>query len=140
MSSVQPQLDLFDELPYYEGADAEYKSAADGLPASPVELVISPSNWATSPPNSAGSPPDSRSASPNLDSMWGPELLAVAAPVRGLGSAPQTVVRNAILDLCRGYVTSMVREDALELRYPEKPSHPDQAHRTRAHQASGGAA
>ena len=34
MSPVQQQLQLFDELSYYEGADVEYKSAVGGLPGS----------------------------------------------------------------------------------------------------------
>lgn len=129
---------------------------------SAVELEVSPANSTTAPPNSAGSPPNPGGSPPNSDSIWEPELLAIAAPVRGSGSAPQSVVRRAILDLCQGrylslsdlsrllnrkqetlresYVTRMVREGMLEPRYPEKPSHPDQAYRTRPGQNKGGAA
>jgi ATP-dependent DNA helicase RecG len=34
MSPTDPQLDLFDQLSYYEGADVEYKAARGGLPGS----------------------------------------------------------------------------------------------------------
>jgi ATP-dependent DNA helicase RecG len=88
-----------------------------------------------------------------------PELRALAAPVRATGAAPRSTVRATILRLCRGrflrlrelaellgrspdalrdsYITGLVNEDQLELRYAENRSHPDQAYRTRVDPARG---
>lgn len=88
-----------------------------------------------------------------LDPSQDSALVALARPVSQSGNTPRTQVRDTIMSLCqnrflslrdlslllnrkpetvRGYVTSMVREGQLDLRYPDTPSHRDQAYRTHA--------
>ena len=77
-------------------------------------------------------------------------LRVIAEPVAGKGKAPIPEVRGVILSLCRGryltadalagllsrtapnlrnrYLTPMVEEGLLRLRYPEAPNRPDQAY------------
>jgi ATP-dependent DNA helicase RecG len=79
-------------------------------------------------------------------------LLAIAHPVRSRQTTPRRVVDSVILALCRGkyltlrdlavilnrkpetlsihYLSRLVREGRLALRYPETPSHPNQAYTT----------
>ena len=78
------------------------------------------------------------------------ELHAIAAPVAGTGKASAAAVREAINQLCAGryltteslgrllnrntenlrnaYLTPMVRNGTLRLRYAEVPNHPEQAY------------
>lgn len=128
-------------------------------PASSPDPVISPPDSVASPPDSVGSPPDSGSSPPDSGSdgdpgpTQDPVLLEIAEPVRKGGAAPRQVVRRAILALCEGrflrlrdlslllnrrqetlrdsYVRDMVREGLLEQRFPDTPSHKDQAYRTK---------
>lgn len=82
-----------------------------------------------------------------------PELLALARPVREAGRAASSVVRRTILALCRdrflslrdlstllerkqeslrnAYLSPLVREGLIEPLYPDTPTHPNQAYRTR---------
>jgi ATP-dependent DNA helicase RecG len=82
------------------------------------------------------------------------KLKVLATPVRDKGNVPESVMRQAILDVCQEvfltprqmeeildrknlrlrFLSRMVKEDLLELRYPHNPSHPEQAYRTRQHQ------
>jgi ATP-dependent DNA helicase RecG len=93
------------------------------------------------------------SGQPATDVTEDPELREIAAPVREAGKAPRPTVRATILRLCRdrflrlrelaallgrspealrdSYITGLVDEDLLELRYADNRSHPDQAYRTR---------
>lgn len=81
-----------------------------------------------------------------------PDLTEIAAPVRSSRRAKPAVVQATILALCRGryltvrelanllqrqpgtlrdsYLTSLLESGKLELRYPERPNHPDQGYRT----------
>ena len=117
-----------------------------------MDVGASPPDSTVSPPISMGSLPDSAMSPPDSTDAEAAEMLQIAASVRKTGSAPRTLVRETILKLCSGrylrlaelarlldrkpetlrdsYVSSMIREGMLELRYPEKPSHPDQSYRT----------
>jgi ATP-dependent DNA helicase RecG len=79
-------------------------------------------------------------------------LLAIADPIRRSGKAPSEVVRAVILELCQGrflrlrelsdlldrkqeslrdnYISNLVAEGLLDLRFPGARNHPDQAYRT----------
>lgn len=125
------------------GADAPNSA---GIPPNSAEI---PPNSATTPPNSDGLP-----ASASTD----PDLLRLAEPVRVSGSTSREVVRDTILALCSQrfltvrelatllnrkpetirdqYVKGMVREGTLVLKYPETPSHREQAYGTR-HEVAG---
>jgi len=111
----------------------------------------SPPDLEPSPPDLEPSPPDLEPSPPDLQDD--PHLLELAAPVRASGKAPRELVRATVLGLCEGrflrlrelgrlldrspetlrdsYVSGLVDEGHLELRYPENRSHPDQAYRTR---------
>jgi ATP-dependent DNA helicase RecG len=103
---------------------------------------------ARSSPLAASSSPFAASSSPLAAKME--ELRAIAAPVAGKGRASQDEMRQVICELCRHqsltlanladlldrnaqglrnkYLTPMVREGSLRLRYPAAPNHPDQAY------------
>lgn len=132
-------------------------TSSPDLTGSPPDLTVSPPDLAGSPPDTARSPPDT----PHVggDPTDDPELVALAKAIRETGKTSETVMRQTILSLCRdrylslrdlsallnrtletlrdGYVSKMVREGLLELRYPDKPSHRDQAYRTRVISADG---
>lgn len=100
------------------------------------------------PPDKAAIPPDKGS---HVEEQT---LLAIAEPVRSTRRTDPAVTRATILSLCQdrflslrqlatlldrgpetlrdGFVSPLVREGLLELRYPDKPSRRDQAYRTRA--------
>jgi predicted HTH transcriptional regulator len=126
----QGQLDLFGAV------------AAD----SPPHEGGSPPHGEASPPHEEGSPPRHEGAP--LQEM----LIALARPVRTRQAAPPHVVDAVILELCRGryltprdlsrllnrsqktlsnhYLSRLVRAKHLSLKYPDTPSHPDQAYTT----------
>ncbi len=80
-------------------------------------------------------------------------LVALAAPVKSSRRAAPALVRKVVLELCENrflalgelaellgrtkqnlrdrYITDLVRDGQLELRYPDIPSHRDQGYRTR---------
>jgi ATP-dependent DNA helicase RecG len=94
--------------------------------------------------------PDKDPNSPDKD----PVLLEIASPARTSKRTNPSVLRTIILNLCRdryltvrdlatllkrqpgtlrdGYLTQLVESGQLELRYPERPNHPDQSYRTRS--------
>ncbi len=122
-------------------------------------LAGSPPDLEPSPPDLEPSPPDLEPSPPDLEED--PQLLELAAPVRASGKAAREIVRSAVLNLCKGrflrlrelgslldrapetlrdgYVSALVEEGRLELRYPENRSHPDQAYRTRPTERECGA-
>ncbi len=81
-----------------------------------------------------------------------PRLLAIAKPARDKKKLIPSLTRNIIRNLCQGhfltadqvgalmdrgkdklqknFLADMVQNQVLELRYPEQPTHPDQAYRT----------
>lgn len=81
------------------------------------------------------------------------QLRKIAEPVEGKGKVPAPVMESVILDLCRvdflsirdialfvgresdplraRFLSRMVNEGLLELRYPDKRTHPEQGYRTR---------
>ncbi|MBP7799659.1 MAG: putative DNA binding domain-containing protein [Thermoanaerobaculaceae bacterium] len=81
------------------------------------------------------------------------QLEALAGPVRATRKAPHADVEATILRVCAGrfvslrtlaallgrtsdtlrvhYLTALIREGRLDLRYPDRPSHPAQEYRTR---------
>jgi ATP-dependent DNA helicase RecG len=90
---------------------------------------------------------------PNPSILLAPDAAGQAESVRKAGKVSVEKMRTAILALCdgrymtpgelsgllgrkhdtlrNGYLSKLVREGQLELRYPEAPSHPDQAYRAR---------
>jgi len=79
-------------------------------------------------------------------------LLVIAEPVRSWGKSPHIEVELVIIALCEGryltlkalaealnrsdeflrkeYLNPMVKAKKLEIRFPTKPNHPDQAYRS----------
>ncbi|MCD9004677.1 putative DNA binding domain-containing protein [Luteimonas sp. XNQY3] len=112
--------------------------------ALPDKLAIPPDSLAI-PPDKAAIPPDKRSAPPDR------ALIAIAEPVRSTRRADPAVTKATILSLCQGrflslrqlselldrgpetlrdgFISPMLKEGVLELRYPDKPSRRDQAYR-----------
>ena len=121
---------------------ASYRLASDSPQSSPQSTEDSPQSPEGSPPTAADSP------------QFPPELLELAAPARAKARLPAAEVRNLIASLCSGrwltarelgglmnrdpenlqerFLTAMVREGALELRFPGVRNRPDQAYRTAA--------
>ena len=87
------------------------------------------------------------------DSEHFARLARIAAPVRDKGRANKSLVRKTLLDLCatdfltlrtlaallkrssdsirNHYLTPMIGEGLIELRYPDSPNHPNQGYRAR---------
>ena len=104
-----------------------------------------------SPPHKVGSTDtDGESEEPAAGNE---RLVALAAPVKSSRRAAPALVRKVVLELCESrfltlgelaellgrtkqnlrdrYITELVRNGLLELRYPDIPSHRDQGYRTR---------
>jgi ATP-dependent DNA helicase RecG len=108
-------------------------------------------------PQLAGDSPQLPPSSPQLDRLAGLSvevqgLLPLAAPARNNKKLPVDQLKGVIQQLCQGrwlatselaalverdaeklqsrFLTAMVREGVLELRYPEVKNRPDQAYRT----------
>ena len=118
-----------------------------GMGNGPPETVPVPPDSLLVPPDKPVIPPD-KGALPLEEA-----LLVIAAPVRSTRRADPAVTRSTILTLCRGrflslrelselldrgseslrngFISPMVKDGALELRYPDKPSRRDQAYRSR---------
>lgn len=121
-----------------------------GLAAIPPDKAAIPPDKTPVPPDSEADPPDSAGVPP--DKAW----MAIAEPVRSTQRTDPATTRRVILALCHGrfltlkalsellargpetlrdgFISPMVKEGSLELRYPDKPSRRDQAYRTRADQ------
>jgi len=107
------------------------------------------------PPDNGSDPPDKPAVPPDIGlPPPGQSLMEIAEPVRSTRRAHPAITRATILDLCRaqylslrelsgllgrgpetlrdGFISPMVKEGVLELRYPDKPSRRDQAYRTRS--------
>lgn len=136
-----------------QGRGTRYLPA--GTKAHDPNSAAIPPNSAEFPPNSSASPPNSGTES-DTDQPVGaaadPDLMRLAEPVRNSGSSSRDVVRGAILALCSDrfltvrelsallgrkpetirdqYLKGMVREGTLVLKFPETPSHREQAYRT----------
>jgi len=122
---------------------------------SPPDSGLSPPDKGASPPGSAFPPAESRGPTESV-TTGDPDkaiLMQIALPVRSTPRSSPALVRTTILTLCEGrfiglrelstllnrgmetlrdsYVSPMLREGLLDLRYPDKPSHRDQAYRTK---------
>lgn len=107
-------------------------------------------------PRTPGDSPQSHSASTRFGAdvtEFPAELLVIAEPARSRAKLPRSEVRRVIASLCadrwltakqlgtlmnrdpenlqQRFLTAMVKEGALELRYPGVPNRPDQAYRTK---------
>jgi ATP-dependent DNA helicase RecG len=133
------------------GPAARVASSPNSGQSSP-DLDRSSPDLGQSSPDLAESSPDLL-ASPTITDLE-PALLEIAQAVRGVGKAPSAVVRDTILRLCQGrfltlrdlslllnrqpeslrdaYLRDLIRDGALELRFPDRPTHREQAYRTRA--------
>jgi ATP-dependent DNA helicase RecG len=124
---------------------ASYRVVGD-YPQSPED---SPQAAGDSPPSTEDSP-----QSPKDSPQFQPDLLAMAAPARQRARLPAADMKNLIAALCADrwltgrelgqllqrdadnlqsrFLTAMVRQRQLELRFPDVPNRPDQAYRTTA--------
>ncbi len=109
----------------------------------------SPHNSGNSPHNS-GNSPHNNSVHPPLAPEQDPALQALAEPARQKKRLNQTVMQQVVLQLCQGryltaraiasllnrdprhfqdrFLTPMVQQKRLTMRYPNEPNHPDQAY------------
>lgn len=119
---------------------ASYRLAGDSLQSSPQSEEDSPQSAGDSPRIGAGA------------DRWAPALWAAAEPARRKSKLPAAQMRALIERLCATgwlttrqlgellardadnlqsrFLTAMVREGRLQLRYPDVPNRPDQAYRT----------
>jgi predicted HTH transcriptional regulator len=136
----------------YYFSDKAPDSSHDGL-VSPTPVAVQKSGADSQ--HLPGSSPHLPSDSQHLEDLapqW-PALLEMARAVRDKGKAPRPVVHETIVKLCAGryltvrnlaelldrkanpllnhYLKQMVADGALELRFPEKLTHPQQAYRTK---------
>lgn len=127
---------------------ASYRLAGDSPPSSPQSPADSPQLPADSPQFDG----DSRQSGEAVPGCL-QELLPLADPARRSKRLPAEQMRAVIERLCQGrwlaaseiarlvardaeklqsrFLTAMVREGRLQLRYPDVPNRPDQAYRTR---------
>ena len=125
---------------------ASYRLVGESPQSSPQKGADSPQTGAGSPQSGADSPQLGVPVPENLKS-----LLPLAEPARSKRRLPAEVMRAVIERLCRDrwlsaselallvardaeklqsrFLTAMVRERRLELRYPDVPNRPDQAYR-----------
>lgn len=132
---------------------ASYRVAGDSSQSSPQSspqtVPDSPQTGASGLVSDADSPQSTAELPPELAA-----LATLAAPARARKRLPADQMRNVIESLCRErwlsaaeiglllardaakvqsrFLTAMVREGRLELRYPDVPNRPDQAYRTTA--------
>jgi ATP-dependent DNA helicase RecG len=126
---------------------ASYRLAGDSPPSSPQSPADSPQL----PPDSPQSGDDSRQSEAAVPGGL-QELLPLADPARRSKRLPAEQMRAVIERLCQArwlaaseiaqlvsrdaeklqsrFLTAMVREGRLQLRYPDVPNRPDQAYRT----------
>ena len=117
---------------------------------------MTPFIWRATPPNSAGDSPQLPPNSPQSDRLAGLSseilgLLPLAEPARKNKKLPVDQLKGVIQQLCESrwlatselaalvdrdaeklqsrFLTAMVREGTLELRYPDVRNRPDQAYR-----------
>jgi ATP-dependent DNA helicase RecG len=120
---------------------AKVQLNSDRLDINPTHLDTNPTHLDTNPDH----------LDVNLDHLE--NLKALAAPVRNKGKVSESVMKQTILEVCREdfltprqleeilnrdannlrlrFLSRMVKEELLELHYPDNPSHPEQAYRTR---------
>ncbi len=132
---------------YYSLPDAE-SSNLFSLLQGPESSLSNCDHLATSSDHLTASSDHLMASSDHLE-----KLKAIAKPVREKGKVSSEVMRKMILEVCQGvfltnqqlaevldrsthtlrtaYLKDMVKEGLLELRYPDKPTHQDQAYRTR---------
>lgn len=135
---------------------ASYRVAGDS-PQSADDSLHLEGDSPQSSPQLAGDSPQLPPSSPQLDRLAGLSvevqgLLPLAAPARNNKKLPVDQLKGVIQQLCQGrwlatselaalverdaeklqsrFLTAMVREGMLELRYPEVKNRPDQAYRT----------
>lgn len=126
---------------------ASYRLAGDSPPSSPQSPADSPQLPADSPQSDGDSRQSGAAVPGGLQ-----ELLPLADPARRSKRLPAEQMRAVIERLCQGrwlaaseiaqlvardaeklqsrFLTAMVREGRLQLRYPDVPNRPDQAYRT----------
>ena len=121
------QADLFSLSPQSDRANCDHlDSSSDHLQPSSDHLDSSSDHWE--------------------------KLIAIAKPVRDKGNAPKKLVEQTILELCQdryltqqqlaeilnrspitlrtSYLSRMIQQKSLQLKYPDKPTHPDQGYQT----------
>jgi ATP-dependent DNA helicase RecG len=143
LAKVQPNSDRLDVNPDHLNVNPDHLDVnPDHLDVNLDHLDVNPDHLNVN--------PDRLNVSPDRLE----KLKVLATPVRDKGNVPEIVMRQAILDVCREdfltprqmeeifnrknlrlrFLSPMVKEELLELRYPDNPSHPEQAYRTRQHQ------
>lgn len=151
-------------VPEGVGRGTRYTLGAGSSVVTPPDLGRHPPDLTGHPPDLAPSPPDLSDHLPVLagqdhEATQDDALLTLAKPIRESGKAPKELVRKTILELCTGrylslrelsdllgrtrealrdgYINPMVKEGALQRRYPDSPSRRDQAYRTPGRIAEG---
>jgi ATP-dependent DNA helicase RecG len=126
---------------------ASYRVAEGSAPTDGDSPQNSP-QWPSDSPQSLGDSPQSAAEVPPTLAA----LLPLALPARNKKKLPAAQMRQVISALCKGrwlaageiallvardaeklqsrFLTAMVREGVLELRYPDVPNRPDQAYRS----------
>ncbi|WP_049802547.1 hypothetical protein [Gloeothece verrucosa] len=149
-SNRKSQMSLFSMLP-----DREFSQpSSDHLATSSDHLATSSDHFSDNSDhfsdNSDHLTDSSDHFSDNSDQFE--SLKALAAPVRYKKKVQPQLMQEIILKVCQGrfltqqqlaeilnrspdrlrtsYLSKMVKENLLELRYPDQPTHPDQAYRT----------
>lgn len=139
--------------PEGRGRGMQYRLATpQHLPESPQHLALDPQHLSPDPQPLAASPSGSAGAAEGGPRAWA-RLERLAEPARKAGKLPRAAIEGLLLELCRDqflslqdlgrlldrkattlqnhYLSQMVRESLLEMRYADKPAHPQQAYRTR---------
>jgi len=151
VEKTSPQDLLLGIIP--EGIVDDLESSSDDLESSSDDLESSSDDLESSSDDLESSSDDLESSSDDWQS-----LMAIALTVRNKGKVSTDIMQATILKLCQGrflnhkqlqelldrsyntlrlgYLSKMHKKGQLELRYPDKPTHPDQGYRTKKSSSS----
>ncbi|MBD2568418.1 RNA-binding domain-containing protein [Anabaena lutea] len=139
---------LFSELRPNESSSDDLESSSDDSESNSDNLESSSDDLESNSDDLESSSDDLELSSDALE-----VLKAIAAPVRNKGKVSTDIMEATILKLCKerflnnkqlqelldrsyhtlrlGYLSKMQKKGQLELRYPDKPTHPNQGYRTK---------
>jgi len=139
-------------VPEGRGRGMQYRLAnPQHLTENPQHLPLDPQHLSPNPPPLGVLPAGAAEAMGGGPGSW-ERLERLAEPARKAGKLPRTQMEKLLLELCRDqflslqelgrlldrkpatlqnhYLSQMVRESLLEMRFADKPAHPQQAYRT----------